>query len=633
MLNTIANDRNNEEPQFGRVLEEQIGFDFSAILETVDATILSDDNGFEMKSEELPHNTTESTAQEYDSNSGTKPTDRPFSSSTIPEELNEKSTGLPVSGSTLPLENIEEEVSAFIAVATTIILELVDTSSAMHQGQQDAFLEITAGFLSFYLFKGTFMTSLVEREGIEVELIRQTRSSIGQLIQPGEYVQPRNDDIKKPLYVVFRVSGKVDEEDFAGGNLELYEALRKLFAKKEGEFIESLKFIDGDFFSSLNKAMILDQGTNRDKSIQSSDEKDQKLLYDEEIESFDSMQETKNKIEGSVLSLGAIIGISISAVVLLVMLIIMVCHVYFKSNAQNVRNQKINNGRNSKDSGGKMSSPRKKKLWNQRNGLEGPIDSIANENLLGSDQVQSDRKNDLTSNDDLESQAMYSYNQSQWSSGSVYTDGSNIKIHSNYSYNYGSDSMSYTYSLEPGIEASVVEGVVANDRSGFSSEDNGIGVVPIREIPQVRMATNEKLGSGDHRGIATENRKEQYAMYDHFGNTQIEREPSELKLTKSELEMLPSNLRGSSEESDNKLVTRKILAPQGKLGIVIDTSIEGPVVHRVNKGSQLSEQIFPGDIIVAIDEVDTRAMSSSSITAVMVKTANKTRNLTVKRKL
>jgi C-terminal processing protease CtpA/Prc len=43
----------------------------------------------------------------------------------------------------------------------------------------------------------------------------------------------------------------------------------------------------------------------------------------------------------------------------------------------------------------------------------------------------------------------------------------------------------------------------------------------------------------------------------------------------------------------------------------------------------LEGQLSPGEIIVAIDGVDTRAMSASAITGLMVKTANKQRNLTV----
>jgi C-terminal processing protease CtpA/Prc len=77
------------------------------------------------------------------------------------------------------------------------------------------------------------------------------------------------------------------------------------------------------------------------------------------------------------------------------------------------------------------------------------------------------------------------------------------------------------------------------------------------------------------------------------------------------------------------MVSRTVVAPPGKLGIVIDTTLEGPVVHKVNPQSPLEGSLFPGDIIVAIDDVDTRAMSASAITALMVRTANQRRKLTV----
>jgi C-terminal processing protease CtpA/Prc len=77
------------------------------------------------------------------------------------------------------------------------------------------------------------------------------------------------------------------------------------------------------------------------------------------------------------------------------------------------------------------------------------------------------------------------------------------------------------------------------------------------------------------------------------------------------------------------MVSRTVVAPPGKLGIVIDTTLEGPVVHKVNPQSPLEGSLFPGDIIVAIDDVDTRAMSASAITALMVRTANMRRKLTV----
>jgi hypothetical protein len=547
-----------------------------------------------------------------------------FASNNIPDK---KPTGIPISGGT-SAESNEGEVIIDIAVTSTINLELFDTSSLMNQEQLELFLEITVGFLSFHLSRGNYMPSLFEREGIEVVLIQQSRSLIGR------------------LYVSFQVTGMVNEEDsvasnsiVAEGNLNFDQVLEKIFVEKEGEYLEALKFVDGNYFSSLNDInIVVGQETNN-----SSEEKDLDSVYlpsedapnsplpdispPTESLNIGSIQETNgtsgnSEIQGRVLSLSAIIGITISAVGVLVMIASLIYYICMKDYKPKV-------GGNANDSRGKSSSLHKKKPWNRRSGLTGPADLVAEETLLRGQQPPSDTKSDLASNDDLESQAMYSYNRSHGSSVSVYTNGSNIKVYSNQSHNYGSDSLSYAYSLEPGIEASVVGSVITNDRDGFSNQENGSDI-PIREIPQVRMTTTEKMGGVDRSKMTSQSEKDEHITYDHFGNTQIETAPSDLKLTESELEMLPSNLRSSDDESSNKLLTRKILAPAGKLGVVIDTTIEGPVVHGVNQGSQLSGKIFPGDIIIAIDEVDTRAMSASEITAVMIKTANQFRTLTVR---
>jgi len=76
-------------------------------------------------------------------------------------------------------------------------------------------------------------------------------------------------------------------------------------------------------------------------------------------------------------------------------------------------------------------------------------------------------------------------------------------------------------------------------------------------------------------------------------------------------------------------VQRECFAPPGKLGVVIDTTPEGPVVHKVNPGSPLEGVVWPGDIIVAIDDQDTRLLSATEITALMVKNMNQRRKLSV----
>jgi len=578
------------------------------------------------------------------------------SGTTMPTEQSEESTGLPVSGSMITVD-----------VVSTINLKLSDTLGLMNEGQLEAFHEITVGFLVFYIFKGNQMPSLVEEEGLELELL-------GQKSLTEESVQQRTD-WEEPLFVSFRVTGKINTENtinlnsiVADENLLFDQELKDLFTEREEEYLESLKFVDGDFFSSVKKTNIVLEGEiNEERSGQNTleEEEDEKPsdfgsfdtpdfvdipespypnIVPTSTESSGSVQESSGneEIQGSFLSLGAIIAIAISGAVILVTFVFLI---YFIRRRGNRGMTKL--------------SPRKTKLSPRKNKgheLTDSDDSVADLILLGSHKVLSDRKSGGASNDDLESQGMDSYNKSQGSAGSVYTSGqssagtvythgSNIRIFSDYSFNYGSE-VSYAYSLEQGIEASVVDGAIPNVQSSVPNQ-NGRSV-PIREIPQVRMNTAKPGGFDHSKNKKTKNKKEEFIMQDHFGNTQIETAPSDLKLTKSELEMLPSNLRSSTDESDydaksssdfgdfessNKFVTRKILAPAGKLGILVDTSADGSVVQSVKRGSKLTGKIFSGDIIVAIDDVDTRAMSSSAITTLMIKTVNQTRNVTVRRKL
>jgi len=79
-----------------------------------------------------------------------------------------------------------------------------------------------------------------------------------------------------------------------------------------------------------------------------------------------------------------------------------------------------------------------------------------------------------------------------------------------------------------------------------------------------------------------------------------------------------------------RYTTREITAPPGKLGIVIETTLDGPVVHKINPSSPLDGVVNEGDLIVAIDDVDCRAMSASAITALMVRTSEKYRRMTIR---
>lgn len=77
------------------------------------------------------------------------------------------------------------------------------------------------------------------------------------------------------------------------------------------------------------------------------------------------------------------------------------------------------------------------------------------------------------------------------------------------------------------------------------------------------------------------------------------------------------------------LYERVCIAPPGKLGVVIDTTKMGPVVYQVKDGSPLEGVVFPGDRIMAVDDIDTRGMTASNITKIMARKADSERRITV----
>jgi len=60
-------------------------------------------------------------------------------------------------------------------------------------------------------------------------------------------------------------------------------------------------------------------------------------------------------------------------------------------------------------------------------------------------------------------------------------------------------------------------------------------------------------------------------------------------------------------------------APPGSLGIVVDTTPDGPVVHSLKIDSPLIGMVHVGDVIVALDDIDTRVMDAGSLTRLMMK--------------
>ena len=74
-----------------------------------------------------------------------------------------------------------------------------------------------------------------------------------------------------------------------------------------------------------------------------------------------------------------------------------------------------------------------------------------------------------------------------------------------------------------------------------------------------------------------------------------------------------------------------VVAPPGKLGIIVDTSSEGPIVHSVKNKSPLHGLIFVGDLIVYLDDEDTTDWTAQYLTKLVAKRSMVTRKFTVLR--
>ena len=79
----------------------------------------------------------------------------------------------------------------------------------------------------------------------------------------------------------------------------------------------------------------------------------------------------------------------------------------------------------------------------------------------------------------------------------------------------------------------------------------------------------------------------------------------------------------------SSIVCRDCYAPPGKLRIIIHSTKDGPAVHTVKKGSSLEGHVFPGDLIVSIDDNDTRAFTAEQVMRMMAAREGEERKITV----
>jgi len=77
------------------------------------------------------------------------------------------------------------------------------------------------------------------------------------------------------------------------------------------------------------------------------------------------------------------------------------------------------------------------------------------------------------------------------------------------------------------------------------------------------------------------------------------------------------------------IVCRDCNAPPGKLHIVIHTTKDGPAVHSIREGSSMEGHLFPEDLIVAVDDIDTRSFSAEDVIKMLSDRMGSERKITV----
>lgn len=85
----------------------------------------------------------------------------------------------------------------------------------------------------------------------------------------------------------------------------------------------------------------------------------------------------------------------------------------------------------------------------------------------------------------------------------------------------------------------------------------------------------------------------------------------------------------SESKKESNFFKRDCIAPPGKLGIIIDTTKDGPSVYQVKSGSPLENVLFEGDLIITIDGISTTGMTASGVTKIMARTMDSERKITV----
>ena len=139
--------------------------------------------------------------------------------------------------------------------------------------------------------------------------------------------------------------------------------------------------------------------------------------------------------------------------------------------------------------------------------------------------------------------------------------------------------------------------------------------------------TNEER-SAPHRSVTSPSDSLSFASHDDGQTTSDDNNHSS---GSSDVDRTsdPSSVSSASLSLNQSIICRDCYAPPGKLKIVIHSTKDGPAVHTVKKGSSLEGHIFPGDLIISVDNVDTRTYSAEQVMKMMTAKTRFERKITV----
>ncbi|CAJ1957152.1 unnamed protein product [Cylindrotheca closterium] len=142
-------------------------------------------------------------------------------------------------------------------------------------------------------------------------------------------------------------------------------------------------------------------------------------------------------------------------------------------------------------------------------------------------------------------------------------------------------------------------------------------IPPPRRVPSSPGGVSEAAKSGYSEGVAS-------STFDPAAHeralAKMRQNEASLGATSNDVPLYYDDDEDDNEEED----IYDVFAPPGPIGVVVDTTPKGCVVHSLRKTSSMQGLINPGDLIVALDDDDVTKLDASELTKLMARKAQQT---------